>query len=47
MIKVRELKFSYGKDKQILHGLNFEVKKEKSLDSLDLMVQENPQHRKS
>ncbi|CZR82080.1 TPA: ABC transporter ATP-binding protein [Clostridioides difficile] len=26
MIKVRELKFSYGKDKQILHGLNFEVK---------------------
>ncbi|EGT2197765.1 TPA: ABC transporter ATP-binding protein [Clostridioides difficile] len=26
MIKVEELKFSYGKDKQILHGLNFEVK---------------------
>ena len=26
MIKVGELKFSYGKDKQILHGLNFEVK---------------------
>ncbi len=28
MIKVGELKFSYGKDKQILHGLNFEVKGE-------------------
>ncbi|VIG10579.1 ABC transporter multidrug-family ATP-binding protein [Clostridioides difficile] len=26
MIKIEELKFSYGKDKQILHGLNFEVK---------------------
>ncbi|HBF4284686.1 ABC transporter ATP-binding protein [Clostridioides difficile] len=26
MIKAEELKFSYGKDKQILHGLNFEVK---------------------
>lgn len=26
MIKVKELTFSYGKDKEILHGLNFEVK---------------------
>ncbi|MCC0656102.1 ABC transporter ATP-binding protein [Clostridioides sp. ES-S-0005-03] len=26
MIKVKELTFSYGKDKQILHGLNFAVK---------------------
>lgn len=26
MIKVKDLTFSYGKDKQILHGLNFEVK---------------------
>ncbi|MCC0650525.1 ABC transporter ATP-binding protein [Clostridioides sp. ZZV15-6598] len=26
MIKVKELTFSYGKDKQILHGLDFDVK---------------------
>ncbi|NMS89584.1 ABC transporter ATP-binding protein [Clostridioides difficile] len=26
MIKVKELTFSYGKDKEILHGLNFKVK---------------------
>lgn len=47
MIKVGELKFSYGKDKQILHGLNFEVKEGEIFGFLDLMVQENPQHRKS
>ena len=26
MIEVRDLTFSYGKGKQILHGLNFSVK---------------------
>lgn len=31
MIEVKDLTFSYGKDKQVLHGLNFSVKMEKSL----------------
>ena len=26
MIEVKDLTFSYGKDKQVLHGLNFSVK---------------------
>ena len=26
MIEVQDLTFSYGKDKQVLHGLNFSVR---------------------